>query len=108
MQVARRTEQAVWKVLDHEGIVLRLDNGEYFQLNEVGLFIWERLDGRMSLDEMVHAVAEMFHVTREQALGDVRAFVQQLTKERLAVASPTRGLSETPPQSDPRIGARRP
>ena len=47
-------------------------------LNRVGTFIWERLDGRTRGSDIVDAVAERFEVGKQRAEEDYRGFVASL------------------------------
>lgn len=49
-----------------------------FTLNEVGSFVWERLDGRADLRALAASVAAHFEVDEAQALADLRAFTREL------------------------------
>jgi Coenzyme PQQ synthesis protein D (PqqD) len=60
------------KVLDINGMVV---------LNPTGRFIWELLAEDRSLEELVAAVVEQFDVEADRAGADVRAFVNDLSRE---------------------------
>lgn len=47
-------------------------------LNEVGTFVWERLDGRRTLLDLAGEVAAAFEVDAERASSDLVAFAAQL------------------------------
>jgi hypothetical protein len=49
-----------------------------YNLNRVGTFIWERLDGRTPGSEIVEALVRCFEVERERAEEDYRGFVTSL------------------------------
>ena len=49
-----------------------------YNLNAVGAFIWERLDGASSGRSIVGALTDTFAVTEERAEADYLAFVAQL------------------------------
>ena len=49
-----------------------------YNLNAVAAFIWERIDGRTSGDEIVSALTESFEVSPGQAEADYLAFVTRL------------------------------
>ncbi len=53
-----------------------------YNLNRVGAFIWERLDGRADGHALVDALVERFEVAAEQAAADYVAFVTQLESVR--------------------------
>jgi hypothetical protein len=55
------------------------DLQELFVVNDVGEWIWERLDGSRSLDELAEGVSTTFEVSREQALLDIEGFMSELS-----------------------------
>lgn len=50
----------------------------FFTLNEVGTFVWERLDGLRSLSSIAEEIVATFAVQRPRAAADVLEFVNQL------------------------------
>ncbi|MEE4271903.1 MAG: PqqD family protein [Thermoanaerobaculales bacterium] len=57
-----------------------------FVLDEVGCFIWERLDGRRSLEEISRLIAGEFAVEEDRAHADVLDFTGALTDAGLVVS----------------------
>lgn len=51
-----------------------------FTLNETGAFIWEHLDGRQNIGEIISALTEEYDVGSEQAAEDLFSFVRDLEK----------------------------
>ena len=51
-----------------------------FTLNEVGTFVWERLDGERPLAEIVDDVTAHYEVEVERAREDLLGFVELLAK----------------------------
>lgn len=49
-----------------------------YTLNEVGAHIWEHLDGRATIDDLVASVVATFDVQPEQARKDLLRFVRAL------------------------------
>jgi hypothetical protein len=49
-----------------------------FNLNSVGRFIWERLDGKTTGEAIVASLVERYEVTRGQAEIDYREFLAKL------------------------------
>lgn len=49
-----------------------------YNLNRVGTFIWEQLDGRRDGHALVRALVERFDVETARACADYAAFVAQL------------------------------
>lgn len=55
-----------------------------FTLNEVGTFVWERLDGASTLREIASGIAEEFAVDAERADADLVAFAELLMRAECA------------------------
>ena len=51
-----------------------------FTLNEVAAFIWDRLDGKHTTDDLVREVHGAFEVDAETASQDVETFMAKLFK----------------------------
>ena len=66
-------------------VLLRLDDGGYYALDEVGAAIWELCDGERSVAEMVTALAGQFDAPLETLERDVTEFVAELRREALLV-----------------------
>ena len=65
------------------------DMENIFALTAVAEYIWDRLDGRTSLNEILNNVVARFDVEQEQAESDIREFITELmgagliTEERI-------------------------
>ncbi len=70
--------QVASQVMDGQAVVVLADTGRVNILNEVGTRIWELMDGTRTVRELAEVLASEFEVTREAALEDTRAFVQEL------------------------------
>jgi len=71
------------KIVGSETVLVPLqsnvaDLSEMFTLNEVGSFIWEKLDETESVEELVEAVVSEFEIDRETAKADVTSFLTEL------------------------------
>ena len=56
------------------------DMDSVYTLNETGAFIWERLDGKSNLAEIINCVQIEFDVDAETAKKDILAFVTEMEK----------------------------
>ena len=54
------------------------DMENIFALTAVAEYIWDRLDGRKNLNEILNNVVDCFHVEQEQAESDIREFIMEL------------------------------
>ena len=68
-------------------LVLDLDSGRYYTLGETGGFIWSRLDGVCSLEEIAIQVAESFEVDLETAEADLLEFAERMIELDLAIVA---------------------
>ena len=60
------------------------DMNSVFTLNETGVFIWEQIDGKRTVDEIISAVVEKYSVDQPAAKNDVIAFIE-IIKEYLII-----------------------
>lgn len=58
----------------------RAEDMALFTLNEVGTFVWERLDGSHSLGAIAAAITDHFEVEAARASSDVLAFLDLLAE----------------------------
>ncbi len=69
--------------LGGEAILLDVKSGNYFGLNEVGVFILELLKNPRSVKYVVGKMLEEYDATSEQITADVLAFLNQLREQGL-------------------------
>ena len=58
---------------------------ELYTLNETGKAIWDRLDGRTTLDRVVAALAQDYEAVAGEIEQDVHGLVQELVRRRMLV-----------------------
>ena len=85
--ILSRSPKTAWRVIEGEAVILSLDTKAFRGLNPVGSRVWELIDGRRSVDEIVEVVVREFDVTREQAAADVQAFVRELLDKGLVTSA---------------------
>lgn len=78
-----RHEHFVFRRIQDEMLLVPIkdnvgDMGCIYNLNEVGAFIWERLDGENKIGDILKMMMEEFDVSSERAEEDLREFVRQL------------------------------
>ncbi len=78
-----RNEQVVWRKIVDELILVPMrkdvaDMETLYTLNEVGARVYELIDGKRSLREIVNSIVNEFEVTEQQAESDVSEFIEQL------------------------------
>jgi coenzyme PQQ biosynthesis protein PqqD len=66
-------------------VLLRLGDGAYYAVDEVGAMIWERCDGEHSVSDIVAELCTEFDAAADVIRADVLEFVDELRRERLLV-----------------------
>jgi PqqD family protein of HPr-rel-A system len=69
--------------VNSEGFVFDPQTGESFTVNASGGLIIRSLSQSVSDDAAIDALVETFDITRQEAQGDLRDFIQQLRLFRL-------------------------
>ena len=85
--ILSRSPKTAWRVIEGEAVILSLDTKAFRGLNPVGSRVWELIDGRRSVDEIVEVIVREFDVTHEQAAADVQAFVRELLDKGLVTSA---------------------
>ncbi|MCD6352720.1 MAG: PqqD family protein [Proteobacteria bacterium] len=90
-----KSEKIAWRVVEEDSVLLNLDTGYYYTLNEVGRFLWESLDGKKELSAIHKEILDHYDVDPETAKSDILELIDNLLKEGLVEIheSPEEGLS---------------
>jgi len=56
------------------------DMNSVYTLNETGAFLWELIDGKRSLADLVSALTEEYHTDAETASRDVLDFIGEMDR----------------------------
>jgi hypothetical protein len=54
------------------------DLSAIYTLNDVGARIWQMIDGRMSLNQIIEAISDEYDVTKEEAAADVAELLDSM------------------------------
>ncbi|MBL7196914.1 MAG: PqqD family protein [Candidatus Omnitrophica bacterium] len=76
-------DKVTYRIIDNEAVILNLDNGYYYSLNEVGTRIWEAIDKQKSLDQVLSLLNEEYQLPERQLRSDLMGLVKDLEKEEL-------------------------
>lgn len=79
-----------------EAVILHLDNGVYYGLNEVGTRIWQLAQEPRTVARIVDIVSEEFEVGRDECARDVEDLLDALVARGLVEVS-----DEPHPESRP-------
>ena len=78
-----RSSHAVAAALGDGLAILDIRKDRYYSLNEVGAFLWERLNAPQSAETLAELVAQNYEVSVATALKDVATLLGNLSDEGL-------------------------
>jgi hypothetical protein len=83
----RRNPNVVARELggDEGGVLLHLESGAYHGVNQVGLLIWELVDGERTVAEVIDAVRSRVVDGPPELEGDVAGFLGRVLERDLVV-----------------------
>ena len=79
----RRNDEAVWRVIDGEIVVLIPQEVELHALTGCGGRVWELIEGEIAISEIVKRISAEYEVEPQKAREDITAFVHKLEQKKL-------------------------
>ena len=84
-KIYKKNDSFVFRKIEDETLLVPLkdnvgDMGFLFNLNEVGSFIWQRMDSGEPLRDILDKILQEFDVSCEQAQTDLCEFIRDLEK----------------------------
>ena len=80
--VVRAPEQVSGE-LEGKVVLLSIQNGEYYNMNEVGSRIWELIEKPAAVATVIEALLAEFEVERGTCEREALAFLEQLRRDNL-------------------------
>lgn len=69
--------------LDGEKVMMNLELGKYFALNQVGSRIWEMVESEITVKDIVETLLNEYDVDKETCEHSVSKYLEVLEKEEL-------------------------
>jgi len=76
--VLKKSPDAAYRIYDGEATIVLPSHASVHVLNPIGSFVWESLDGRATLAQILDRVVEEYDIGREAAEADLLQFVGAL------------------------------
>lgn len=83
MSTLKIADNVLFQEVDGEAVLLSLDEGCYYGLDELGTRIWKLLDQDLDNEQVVAAIVEEYDVAPEQARRDLDRFLGDLEQSGL-------------------------
>lgn len=82
----RHSPNATFQIVADEAILIHLNTGVYYSLNDVGTAFWNLMDGQRTIGECADAVAAEYDAPRDVVLIDLLELAAELAAEDLALS----------------------
>lgn len=79
----RRSANATYQTVEGEAILIHMQTGTYYSLNDVGTAFWELLDGARSVGDCATRIAVEYNASVEVVTADLLELAADLVKEGL-------------------------
>jgi len=83
MSVYKIPENVLFQEVEGEAVLLSLDEGFYYGLDELGTRVWNFINEDLELDQMVDRIVEEYEVEPGQAREDIEKFLAELEESGL-------------------------
>jgi len=90
----------VAETIDKEAVVINLEQGVYFSIRSIGLYVWGALLDHHATDDIAGALAQRFPDQTAKVNEDLRSYLKALLDERLIREASTDGDLHRPFPSD--------
>ncbi len=83
--IISRSPSIVTKKTGNEYVLVPIANNiadmdSVYTLNETGAFIWELIDGKMSVGDIIENLINEYEIDKENATDDVFSFIDNMSK----------------------------
>ncbi len=79
----QRSPNATFQIVADEAILIHLQSGVYYSLNEVGTAFWQLLDGQHTLEDCAGKIAAEYSAPTDVIVADLIELADDLAKEGL-------------------------
>jgi len=76
-------DNVLFQEVDGEAVLLALDEGFYYGLDELGTRIWKLIGEGLEMEQVVDVVVKEYAVERDQAREDIGKFLGELEESGL-------------------------
>lgn len=83
--ILQRAENVTFEVVADEAILIDINTGTYFSLNEVGTEFWEMLDGTQTIEQHATVIANKYEVETSMVVADLLELAEEMAKDSLIV-----------------------
>jgi hypothetical protein len=71
--------------MDGDMVMLSINRGNYYGVNNVGARIWTLLENQISIEEVSHLICSEYAVEHERCQSDLMIFFQEMLENDLVI-----------------------
>lgn len=86
--IVRRNPEMVTSKIDNEIVMMSIEKGEYYGLDETGTYIWEMIETPVTVENLIQNLMNEFEVEMEQCQNDTLEFLKDLYGKGLLIVIP--------------------
>ena len=83
--ILKRSPSATHQSVGEEAILIDVDSGTYYTLNDTGTIFWELIDGHRSIADCAAEIAGQYDVANEVVTADLLELAAELQAEGLVI-----------------------
>ncbi len=83
------TPTVICEIFDDEVVVINMDSGTYYSLEQSSTTLWQWLQQGATLSELIAKTAAMYLMTADEITPALQQFVTEMAEEQLIVAVTT-------------------
>jgi hypothetical protein len=84
-QLIKRSSDILASEVDGEIVMMSIEHGKYFGLDDVGSEIWKRLENEISFGKLCDDLAKDYDVDLATITRDVSTFIESLIENEIVV-----------------------
>ena len=81
--IISRRREVVSSDIDGEVVMMSIEKGNYYGLDLIASRIWELMEKRIKVADLIGALTEEYEVTREDCEKDLMPFLNDLLAQKL-------------------------
>lgn len=85
--LTKNADAVIDRLVEDQVLLINLSTGDYYSLDSVGSLIWQRIDGKHTIEDLVDSVWQEYEVDKAQVVDDVLRLAEHLTDEGLLVSA---------------------
>ncbi|MFP4059898.1 MAG: lasso peptide biosynthesis PqqD family chaperone [Bacteroidales bacterium] len=85
--IIQRKTELLFSKMDEEVVMMNIDKGEYYGLDEIGSRIWQILEKPVHFNDIIQTLTDEYDVEETTCRDDVAAFLKELHEKDLIVVN---------------------